>query len=156
MSSPFEAAGFRCEVHQKPQPHEFGESLKTIIPVVFLLAIAICVCIYVKSKETYQDIYDLKKSQERADYEIAEGAYVYFAPITTEGALVGVLPEGVVIYGAYTYTADYISTFDEPTTYIGFDAAYLKDYGELDFSNEKDDIIWVRRNTIYEISPEEP
>lgn len=151
----FESPGFKLDLRSREEKH--GDVGARII--VFLLAVAIIsgICISIANRETYANLYSISiLKSEKADYCLSEKAYVYFAPITSSGSYIGQLSSDIVIKGAKLYVADYTNPgFDEPETYIGIKAAYLRGVSELDFSNEKDEYVWVRAYSIHEIPPED-
>ncbi len=156
MSSPFEAAGFRTEIHTRPTQKEFGQNLSPAIVVIAIIIAMVVVLIVSRSGETYSNVYTMNKSSEKADYAISEGAYIYYAPVTAEGSFIGVLPEGVEIYGAQLYTATYVGSFDETGSYVGIRKEYLGGYDSvIDLSKDSDGIIWIRKGSVQKIIPPE-
>lgn len=155
MSSPFEAAGFRAEVHTRPTQKEFGQNLSPAIVVIAIIAAMVVVLVVSRSGETYSNVYSMSKISEKADYAISEGAYIYMAPVTAEGAYIGALPEGVEIYGAQLYTATYVESFDETGSYYGIKKEYLGGCDAVDLSKDTDGVIWIRKGSVQKIIPPE-
>ncbi len=155
MNQIFESPGFKLDLSSREEKR--GDAGARII--AFLLAVAIIsgICISLANRETYANLYSVTVLRsETADYYLSAKTYVYFAPVTSSGSYIGQLSSDIVIKGAKLYVADYVNPgFDEPETYIGINAAYLRGVSGLDFSNEKDEYVWVRAYSIHEIPPED-
>lgn len=155
MSSPFESAGFRTEIHSRPTQKEFGQNLSPAVVIIAIVAAMVVVLVVSRSGETYSNVYSMSKISEKADYAISEGAYIYYAPVTAEGSFIGVLPEGVEIYGAQLYMATYIGSFDETGSYIGVKKEYFGGYDSIDLAKDTDGVIWIRKGSVQKIIPPE-
>ncbi len=158
MGNPFDAPGFRSEIHLRPdlEKREFGNNMHFAVIFIFLFVVGGIVCFSIYNREAYATWYKVVAlTNDKAKYEISS-TNVNFAPVTSSDSAIGHLSESVVINGAKLYKPIYKNqAMDETVEYIGIRAAYLKGVPGLDFSNEKDEYVWVPKSCIHELPPED-
>ena len=151
--SPF-GVGFVASVKTNPYGiKEDSSVVKIVVSICAVVALVVGMLLFrqiVGVAEPFLDLYKVSENSKTQSIEIHEGWFVFFAPITTEDAYIGSVPENCVLRDISVYSPKYREGFSETGSYIGIKASELAAYqsDEFHFSKDKDGIVWIPTNRI--------
>ena len=150
----FEAAGFRSDrMSFEDEPSSGGRVFGWLLAIVILMCAFIALFCYLKGNENYTYSYEAVQKKHTMSIAISASSGVFYAPIETQDAYLGYLPERIELFDVHIYDVKYMPNAKNMGDFIGINVNLLSEYSsnDLRLDTDKDGIVWIFSHRVSEI-----